>query len=177
MHAGTLHLPALSVVRTVFTQEQADYFGVKVESTLNDGPLSLLSWKVQLKCCRLQRFRIVKVSWIHCAGVPRHKKSELRAHQMARNCGLPGFTPHKIRAELSSNGSFRPASDKKSELSFHQMAHPASFGQKIRAESSSKWLLPGELRTICRCRRALELLDAGKNEGLSPRPPRSPSLR
>ena len=33
-----------------------------------------------------------------------------------------GFTPHKIRAELSSNGSSRPASDKKSELRAHQMA-------------------------------------------------------
>ena len=37
VQAGTLHLPALSVVRTVLTQEQADYFGVKVEGTLNDG--------------------------------------------------------------------------------------------------------------------------------------------
>ena len=30
-------LPALSVVRTVRTQEQADYFGVKIEGTLNNG--------------------------------------------------------------------------------------------------------------------------------------------
>ena len=32
-------------------------------------------------------------------------KSELRAHQMARKLRSAGFTPHKIRAELSSNGS------------------------------------------------------------------------
>ena len=33
------------------------------------------------------------------------QKSELRAHQMARKLRSGGFTPHKIRAELSSNGS------------------------------------------------------------------------
>ena len=50
-----------------------------------------------------------RVRWIHCAGVPGHKKSELRAHQMARICGVPASLRKKIRAELSSNVSSRPA--------------------------------------------------------------------
>ena len=104
VQAGTLHLPlhlpALSVVRTVLTQEQADYFGV-----------SLLSCKVQLKCCRLQRFRIVRVSWIHCAGVPKHKNP---SRELIKWLGIAECRVHsaQIRAELSSNGSSRPASDK-----------------------------------------------------------------
>ena len=32
------------------------------------------------------------------------KKSEVRAHQMARKLRSAGFTPQKIRGELSSNG-------------------------------------------------------------------------
>ena len=47
------------------------------------------------------------------------QKSELRAHQMARICGVPA--------------SLR----KKSELSSHQMAHPGQLRTKIRAETSS----------------------------------------
>ena len=39
-----------------------------------------------------------------CGSTPA-QKSELRAHQMARKLRSGGFTPHKIRAELSSNGS------------------------------------------------------------------------
>ena len=39
-----------------------------------------------------------------CGSTPA-QKSELRAHQMARNLRSGVFTPHKIRAELSSNGS------------------------------------------------------------------------
>ena len=44
------------------------------------------------------------------AGFTRHKKSELRAHQMARKFEVPGSPRTKIRAALSSNGSdVRPA--------------------------------------------------------------------
>ena len=50
-----------------------------------------------------------RVRWIRCAGVPRHKKSELRAYQMARICGVPASLSKKIRPELSSNVSSRPA--------------------------------------------------------------------
>ena len=39
------------------------------------------------------------------AGFTRHKKSELRAHQMARKFEVPGSPRTKIRGELSSNGS------------------------------------------------------------------------
>ena len=39
-----------------------------------------------------------------CGSTPA-QKSELRAHLMARKLRSSGFTPHKIRAELSSNGS------------------------------------------------------------------------
>ena len=39
-----------------------------------------------------------------CGSTPA-QKSELRAYQMARKLLSGGFTPHKIRAELSSNGS------------------------------------------------------------------------
>ena len=43
-------------------------------------------------------------------GSPGTKKSELRAHQMARKFEVPGSPRTKIRAELSSNGSVvRPA--------------------------------------------------------------------
>ena len=37
-------------------------------------------------------------TWLDIAG-----KSEVRAHQMARKLGSAGFTPQKLRAELSSN--------------------------------------------------------------------------
>ena len=49
------------------------------------------------------------VTWISpgvaSAGFTRHKKSELRAHQMARKFEVQGSPRTKIRAELSSNGS------------------------------------------------------------------------
>ena len=39
-----------------------------------------------------------------CGSTPA-QKSELRAHQMARKLRNGGFIPHRIRAEISSNGS------------------------------------------------------------------------
>ena len=37
VQAGLSHLPALSVVRPVLTQEQANYIGVEIEGTFNGG--------------------------------------------------------------------------------------------------------------------------------------------
>ena len=54
------------------------------------------------------RLTVVKLrlfTWISpgvpSAGFTRHKKSELRAHQMARNCGVPGSL--RTKSELSSH--------------------------------------------------------------------------
>ena len=93
---ATLHFPAFGAVRTVGT--------------------IVLSCKVQLKVLSL-----AALSWIHCAGAPRQK---IQAESSPNGSELrsAGLSPHKIRAELSSNASSRPASDKKSALRAHQMA-------------------------------------------------------
>ena len=71
------------------------------------------------------------VTWISpgvpSAGFTRHKKSELRANQMARKFDVPGSPRTKIRAELSSNGSdVRPAG-----LTPHKKSTPRSYGMGI----------------------------------------------
>ena len=80
-------------------------------------------------------------------------KSELRPHQMARNCGVPGSL--RTKSELSSHQMAHPGQlrTKKTELRAHQMGScRVSFGQFAGVD------------------RALELLHTGNNEGLSPRP-------
>ena len=56
-----------------------------------------------------------------CGSTPA-QKSELRAHQMARNCGVPGSL--RTKSELSSHQMAHPGQlrTKKSELRAHQMA-------------------------------------------------------
>ena len=94
---ATYHFPAFGAVRTVLTQKLANYFDVKVEGTFNNGrrhfqqwELSLLSCKVQLKVLSLAAFSDCQGQLDSlCRSTPA-QKSELRAHQMARNCGVPG---------------------------------------------------------------------------------------
>ena len=78
---ATLNFPALRAALTVFAREHADYMGVIIHLLMT-------------------RFSGL------CGSTPA-QKSELRAHQMARKLRSAGFTPQKIRAELSSNGSCR----------------------------------------------------------------------
>ena len=53
-----LHLPALSVVRTFRTQEQAVYIGAKVQGTFNKGskPARTMSTSCQNSSCASQDF-------------------------------------------------------------------------------------------------------------------------
>ena len=94
---ATLHFPAFGAVRTVLTQKLANSF---------------LSCKVQLKVLSLAAFSDCQGQLDSLCRSTLAQKSELRAHQMARNCGVPG--------------SLR----KKSELSPHQMAHPGQLRTK-----------------------------------------------
>ena len=62
-----------------------------------------------------------------CGVHPAQKKSELRAHQMARKFEVPGSPRTKIRAELSPNGSdVRPAG-----LTPRKRSTPRSYGMGI----------------------------------------------
>ena len=93
------------------------------------------------------------VTWIspgcpQCGVHPAQKKSELRAHQMARKFEVPGSPRTKIRAELSSNGSdVRPAG-----LTPHKKSTPRSYGMGIVGRRE----FPGSLG-----RHSLRLLQCG----------------
>ena len=97
---ATLHLPALGAVLNVFAQEHVDCMDVIIH----------LSMSIQGQVDSLCRSGLAPFFGL-CGSTPA-QKSELRAHQMARNCGVPG--------------SLRT----KSELSSHQMAHPSQFRTK-----------------------------------------------
>ena len=80
----------------------------------HSGKSSMRNWRNCTFRYSVQSFYLLVVTWISpgvpSAGFTRHKKSELRAHQMARKFEVPGSPRTKIRAELSSNGSdVRPA--------------------------------------------------------------------
>ena len=73
--------------------------------------------------------RILRDGEMDCVGCPLcgvhlAQKSELRAHQISHEPQLRT----KIRAELTSNLSSTSASDKKSELSSHQISNHGSCG-------------------------------------------------
>ena len=73
--------------------------------------------------------------------------TKIRAESSSNGSELrsAGFTPHKIRAERSSNPSSRPASDKKSELRGHQMAPGGRASDNLpvstRTRAHGRWQL------------------------------------